>query len=68
MKKTDEERIEELTPSFRKLLQSFLVFLKQVVLALRGYPIPSRKRKKKQRRVGEDFTLSPRKKRRRPRA
>jgi hypothetical protein len=68
MKKTNEERIKELTPSFRKLGQSILLFLKQQlrrIFMLKDDPtLPQRKKKP---RVGEALNLSAKKKRRRPR-
>jgi len=68
MKKTNEERIKELTPSFRKLGQSILLFLKQQlrrIFMLKDDPtLPTRKKKP---RVGEGLNLSAKKKRRRPR-
>jgi hypothetical protein len=67
MKKTNEERIKELTPSFRKLGQSILLFLKpqlRRIFMLKDDPtLPQRKKKA---RVGEGLNLSA-KKRRRPR-
>jgi hypothetical protein len=70
MNKIDEERLKELTPSFRKFLQSFIIFLKQVIRSLfmlKGENrIPSRKRKKGG-RVGRSAALSPKKKRSRTR-
>jgi hypothetical protein len=67
MKKTNEERIKELTPSFRKLGQSILLFLKQQlrrIFMLKDDPTLPPKKKKP--RVGEGLNLSA-KKRRRPR-
>jgi hypothetical protein len=63
-----KKRNEEPTPSFRKLGQSILLFLKQQlrrIFMLKDDPtLPQRKKKP---RVGEGLNLSAKKKGRRPR-
>jgi hypothetical protein len=68
MKKTNEERLEEVAPSFHKLLKSILLFLKRYFREEFGFKDdPTLPQKKKRSRVGEGLNLSTKKKRRRPR-
>jgi hypothetical protein len=67
MKKTNEERFKEATPSFRKLLKSILLFLKRYFR--QGFGLkddPTLPKRKKKSRVGEGLNLPAKKKRRRP--